>query len=311
MGKKLLLATAGLLAVTVPIAVGIINAPYIRAQSPQSAVPKFEVAAIKPCEDGDGGQRAQFPSKFSPGRMSLNCQTLVGHILTAYVRFADGRTSRPPASLPPIEGGPAWLKSLRYTIDAKAEGNASPELMQGPMLQALLEDRFKLKIHRGTREIPVYELTVSKSGLKLPKFKEGSCASRPPRDLTKAFGPPPALPTGQKYCAALGTPKGPNMVVDAQGFSLEEFAKSFLSPFLNASDARPVVDKTGVTGKFDFHLEFALDEAMRRALDDDPGEPTAPSIFTALQEQLGLKLEGAKGPGETIVIDSVEKPSEN
>ena len=177
-------------------------------------------------------------------------------------------------------------------------------MMTGPMLQALLEDRFRLKIHSETREIPIYELTVAKSGSKLKPFTEGSCTFRPPRDITKPLERPPALPTGQNYCALLGTFQGPNMVVDAQGISISEF-----SFFLEGS-GRPVIDKTGIPGKFDFHLEYAPDEDQRRRV-SDAGEPTAPSIFTAVQEQLGLKLESGKGHGDFFVIDHVERPSEN
>jgi uncharacterized protein (TIGR03435 family) len=103
-------------------------------------------------------------------------------------------------------------------------------------------------------------------------------------------------------------------VVDAEGITLEDFAKRFLIPFLNSSDGRPVIDQTGIPGKFDFHLEFDPGETTRMLLAGagrDPGEPTAPSIFTALQEQLGLRLEAATGPGEFLIIDNVERPSEN
>jgi uncharacterized protein (TIGR03435 family) len=219
--------------------------------------------------------------------------------------FADGTVANFFSSVP-IEGGPAWIHSERYSINAKSESKATPEMMQGPVLQALLEDRFKLKIHRETREIPVYVLAVAKGGLKLQQFKEGSCTSRPPIDLTKPPAPPPPLPSGGKYCANVGTLKGPNMVVNVDGATLDDFAKIFLR-----SVGRPVISKTAITGKFNFHLEYAPDEALRRLLPNDLGEPTAPSIFTALQEQLGLKLESAKGPGQFLVIDHVERPSEN
>jgi len=274
----------------------------VRAQSKIRARPVFEVASVRSCKDVPGDRGG--PVSFSPGRLTSNCQSVDGLIHAAYVIFANGQNANTGQSVP-IEGGPAWMNSEHYTINATAEGNAKREMMSGPMMQALLEDRFRLKIHRETREIPIYVLTVAKGGLKLKPFKEGSCTPRPPRDLTKP-GPPPALPPGEKYCASLGTSQGPNMVVDAQGMSIDEF-----SIFLRTGSGRPVVDKTGITGKFDFHLEYAPNEDLRRRLPDDPGEPTAPSIFTALQEQLGLKLEPAKGPGEFLVIDHIERPSEN
>jgi len=136
--------------------------------------------------------------------------------------FADGTAANFFSSVP-IDGGTAWIHSERHSINAKAESKATPEMMQGPMLQALLEDRLKLKIHRETREIPVYALAVAKGGLKLEQFKEGSCTPRPPIDLTKPPAPPPTLPSGGKYCTNVGTLKGPTMVVNVEGATLDDF----------------------------------------------------------------------------------------
>jgi uncharacterized protein (TIGR03435 family) len=265
------------------------------AWSQNAPTPKFEVATIRLC-DSDGGGRSG-GERSSPGRLALKCQTLgdadrsfPGLIAQAYGLFANGHRN-PPWAMPPIEGGPAWLKTDRYEIVAKAEGDASPDMMNGPMLQALLEDRFKLKVHRETREIPVYNLTLAKAAPKLRPFQEGSCT----------------------HCGAGGTMKGPNLVLRGQGVSLDEIAKS-----LGTGLDRPVIDKTGLAGKFDFELEFARDQAMGPAFRDPnqviaaAADPSAgPSIFAAIQEQLGLRLEPAKGPGEFLIIDSVERPSEN
>jgi uncharacterized protein (TIGR03435 family) len=194
----------------------------------------------------------------------------------------------------PISGGPAWIKSDRYRIDARAESNTSPRVMDGPMLQALLEDRFKLKIRRETREVSIYTLTVAKEGSKLQSAKEGSCVS------------PESLQPGKKPCGMPMTrTKGPNLSTEIIG-NLDEFAK-----LLGVTLGRPVVDRTGITGTFDFHLEFALDENTPNVRLEPSDEPPGPSIFTALQEQLGLKLASARGPAEFLVIDHVERPSEN
>jgi uncharacterized protein (TIGR03435 family) len=255
----------------------------------------FEVATIRLCDSDAGGRSGG--GKSTPGRLNLNCQTLgdadrsfPGLIAQAYGLFAGGHRN-PPWSIPPVEGGPAWLKADRYEIVAKAEGDASPDMMNGPMLQALLEDRFKLKVHRDTREIPVYALTVAKGGAKLRPFQEGSCT----------------------HCGGGGTIRGSNFVLHGQGVTLDEIAKS-----LGIGLDRPVIDKTGLEGKFDFELEFARDQAMAPAFRDPnqvipaAADPSAgASIFTAIQEQLGLKLEPTKGPGEFLVIDAVERPSGN
>jgi uncharacterized protein (TIGR03435 family) len=173
------------------------------------------------------------------------------------------------------------------------------------MMQALLEDRLKLKIHRETREVPVYALTVAQGGSRLKPFEEGSCTNMP---LTV---PLPALAPGQAYCKVRVGIQRP--AVDAQGSTLTEF-----SQLLDLVLDRPVIDMTGIPGKFDIHLEFAINEATPRFL---PGgdlarfagpasNAAAPSIFTAIQ-QLGLKLEATNGPSEFLVIDHVERPIVN
>jgi bla regulator protein blaR1 len=317
--NKAVLVVAGIAALATPIVVGMMNAPAVRAQSATGAAPKFEVASIKPCNAAMGspdGIRGGNTSggESSPGRLHLGCFVLAhedterGLISRAYGMFANGNRN-PPWAVPPVEGGPEWIRSERYQIDAKAESPQSQEMMEGPMLQTLLEDRFHLRVHRATREIPVYALTLAKKGPRLQPFQEGSCV---PLDFTKprwhAAGP------GQKNCNAyLGTGKGGSRRLDAEGMTLDEFSR-----FISFGLDRPVLDKTGIAGRFLFHLEFAPDEALTPSLRNggDAAPPTvdpagAPSLFTAIQEQLGLKLDSAKGPGTILVVDHVEKPSQN
>jgi uncharacterized protein (TIGR03435 family) len=194
-----------------------------------------------------------------------------------------------------MEGWPAWINSEHYSVDAVTQGNASRESMQGPMLQALLENRFKLKTHRETREVPIYELTVAKSGLKLRRAEEGSCVPRDPAKLRLRPDP------GQKpFCGQAALRRnGPAWAVELRSMTLDEF-----SHWLDVSLDRLVFDKTGVAGKFDINMEYSRDQ------DSDVAD-AGPSIPTAVQQQLGLKLVPAKGPGEFLVIDHVERPSEN
>jgi uncharacterized protein (TIGR03435 family) len=272
----------------------------------RTAIPRFEVASIKPCIDVlPPNGRAGGVSRLSPGRLSLPCQTVKSLIQMAHDQYSTGKSKvgRPV----PIEGGPAWINSVRYTIEAKAEDAQSDGMMMGPMLQTLLDDRFKLKIHRETTEVPVYLLTVVKGGLKLQPFKEGTCT---PRDLSQ-FPPPPLGPDSCRFFA--GT-NGPNMAWIVQGATIDEFCKIVL-PRMD----RPVIDRTGLTGRFNFPLEYMPDATSYSSLREGPDRPAAtsddpaagPSIFTALQQQLGLKLEPAKGPADFLVIDRVERPSEN
>jgi uncharacterized protein (TIGR03435 family) len=175
-------------------------------------------------------------------------------------------------------------------------------MMNGPMLQALLEDRFKLKSHRETKEVPAYELTVAKSGLKAPQFAPGSCT---PWDWARPFpGQEPA--PGQRFCTGKVARKGAIATAQLDAMSMDAFTKTFLPRF---NLGPPAVEKTDLVGLFDFHLEYAPDEAGPDGA--AAADPAGPSIFTVLQQQLGLKLTPASGPGEFLVFDHVERPSEN
>jgi uncharacterized protein (TIGR03435 family) len=276
-----------LLWVGVGMLAAAVSATYIRAQS--APAPKWEVAAIRPCGAGIEGQRGGGPSRFSPGRAIWDCQVLQGLVNAAYLIAPRGIGASMDT---PITGGPSWIRSDRYYIEAKAEGTPSTKEMQGPMLQAILEDRFKLKIHWETREVPVYALVVAKSGPRLRPFKEGSCTQI---DITQP--PPPPLKPGERRCQMLTTIKGSDWTMDADAATLEAFSKS-----IGLGLGRRVIDKTGITGQFEFHLVWANENAQ------EPSD--AASIFTVV-EQLGLKLEATKGQGEFLVIDSAERPSEN
>ena len=265
--------------------------------------PRFDVESVRPCADDLAGNRGG-PVRLTPGRMVATCQTVMGFIEAAFRLFAEGRSN--PYSHVRVVGGPSWIHSERYTIAATAPDSASAALMQGPMLQALLHDRFNLKVHREIREVPVYNLTVPGAGHKLQPHKVGSCTPvEPPsaRASSDAPIPRPAVP-----CAGRVRRNGPHVRVEWHRATLEELAW-----ILGLLVDRPVVDRTGIVGLFDGSMEFTPDESNPRM----PPAPetnevaTAPSFFTAVQEQLGLKLEKTMGPGEFVVIDDIQRPSEN
>jgi uncharacterized protein (TIGR03435 family) len=299
--KNVVLAVAGIAASGSPIAVGVLHTPAVLAQSAASATagsparPAFEVVSIKLNLDCPGDHQDE---QFSPGRVSVTCITLPNLIQAAYGTSASGPNSNPKRLR--LFGAPDWMGSSRYNITAKAQGEAPMDQMFGPMLQVLLEDRFRLKVHRDTRELPVYTMTLAKGGLKILATREGSCI---PLDLNHADQPSP------NFCGRMtGKANGMHITDDAYGMSMAEIASRFLANRLD----RPVIDKTGLAGLFDAHLEFARDNAVTTPI--NPGAPAdteAPSIFTAVQDQLGLKLSADKGPVEVLVIDHVEKPSEN
>jgi uncharacterized protein (TIGR03435 family) len=206
-----------------------------------------------------------------------------------------------------LSGDPAWIDSGHYDIEATAAPGATVQQMEGPMLQALLEERFRLTIHRETRQLPVYELAIAKDGPKLQPSKEGSCTpysvdSSPPAST-------PVLTQGAprpNFCGFHRVPDdGFNRTLDGTGITTAGLAET-LSRTYNSSLGRNIIDATGLTGTFDVHLKWAIDP-----LSSSTGPDTSSSIFAALQEQLGLKLESAKAPVEVLVIDHIEKPSAN
>ncbi len=295
------------------ILIGCAFAAVGLAQSPNEMAvrPQFEVASIKLDKRCDGYRPGHDERPVpSPGRLQMNCMSVDRLIQLAYVSFANGVSfSR---QILEISGGPGWIHSDQYDLAAKAEGNAGLARMSGPTLQTLLEDRFQLKIHRGTKEAAIYELRVAKSGLKLQRAKEGACVAR---DLDH-LPPPAASGQPEPYLCNEVTIRmsGEYLTLEGHGMKMAEFAQG-----LNADSLldRPAIDKTGFTGLFDFHLKCSRRPGDGAGKAGGRGNPAAPveipgsSIFVALQEQLGLNLVPEKEPVEFLVVDHVERPSAN
>jgi uncharacterized protein (TIGR03435 family) len=180
-----------------------------------------------------------------------------------------------------ISGGPGWMGSDRYDVAAKPENGAHDQQMK-QMLQTLLSDRFQLRFHRETREGTVYALFVGKNGPRLQPAKKSDSSGI----------------TSGRNSMGLSTLSGKRA-------SLDEIAAN-----LSARLGRPVFDKTGLTDKFDFELSWVQDLTPSGAGAPSPAV-SGPSLFTAVQEQLGLRLESQKGPVEILVIDQVSRPQEN
>jgi uncharacterized protein (TIGR03435 family) len=297
--RKVALGVAATSALIGPLVIGIMDAPVISAQAASASTvapaQAFEVASVKACKDdpGDGGRGGGGSAHSSPGRLDLPCQSVRSLIRIAYIR-ANFRAKGVDDLQ--MEGGPGWIDGQRYRVTSVADGAAPIEVMEGPMLQKLLEDRFHLKTHRETREASIYALLVAKSGLKIKPAAPGSCSVRDPND-TDYRAPSP----GEKpYCGDA------NMAMSPYRFKFTLTSGTFrqLASNLGARVGRPVIDKTGIEEKFDVHLEFAPEGA------DPSDERTAPSIFTALSE-LGLKLEPSKGARDYLIIDHVEEPAGN
>ncbi len=309
-GRKLLLATAGVLAVAGPIAFGLAGAPQSRAQSPAEApaasaaspAPTFEVASVKPNKSGGNGVRIMFQPG---GRFTASNVTLKFLIRMAY-GVQDFQ----------ITGGPVWLTSDKYDIEAKAEGPAEIDMRtmtdaqrdadmdrRKLMVQALLADRFKLTLHKESKDASIYALVVAKNGLKI---KEATAEELTPPDPNEPPKPPDAK----------GRMQGRGIRMGLGELTGQATKLSFLAEVLSNQVGRTVVDQTGLKGDYDFTLKWTPDESqgqMFRSPGDapPPSDPNGPSIFTAIQEQLGLRLEAKKGPVDLLVIDHAEKASEN
>lgn len=293
-----------------------------KADSPAAAAAdrQFEVVSIKPCAaetlpPTQPGGRGAGPGNAttSPGRAHWECVTLGDLIATAYGgpagRLRNSLTRQQPGQPQIVRGGPSWVYSDKYAIDAKAAGNADRATLIGPMLRALLEDRFRLKTHRAEEERSMYALTVAKGGLKIKSTAPGECWVHDP--VTQPSPPPGA--EDLRLCGNMHMSwNGGNRTLTLTGSLMQSFTDGVLSPMMD----RFVINRTGLDGRFNIQWEFAPD-------DNTPGgmsglawsrregalEPTAPSIFKAFEEQLGLKIEPTKAPAEYLVIDQVEKPS--
>ena len=340
--RKAALAVAGMTALAVPILVGVIDAPSTRAQTQSqntvaapiifglaNATPRraqsqtqnttantdvfaYDVVSVKPFKPGGGGRGGGIPSPPTETPDGF----IASHVtLSQLVQLAFGTH---PFQ---VQGAPSWYDSAAYEIDAKMDGSRvdalqklSPHdqiLARQHMLQALLADRFKLAFHQETKEVPVYFLVIAKNGPILQETKPG--------EVMPAF----ASPDGTKFPAGVTDLR--NTDDDGQrtliGVGIPIFQLVEIMTY-DMGDDRPILDKTGLTGKYDFTVRWFSPDAptpLQRLSEMSAEERQAeirrrlvnPAQLAAIQKQLGLKLEPGKGPVEYIVIDHVERPSEN
>jgi uncharacterized protein (TIGR03435 family) len=258
------------------------------------AQPQFEVASIKPSAPGG---RGMYIRTLPGGRVNIANMTLKEMIVLAY-RIQPFQ----------ISGGPPWFDSIHYDVSAKAESAPKPgEVPQ--MIQALLADRFQLTFRRETKELPIYAMVLAKKdgklGPSLTETKEGSCTMP---DLTKPPTPPEPGKPLPRNCG--------QMMMNPGRIRAVSVPVKDMTPILSRMLGRTVIDQTGLAGNYDFTMEWTPDDIQLAQMPPDapkpaPSDTTGPSIFTAIQEQLGLKLESRKGPVEIFVIDRAEKPTEN
>jgi uncharacterized protein (TIGR03435 family) len=288
--NKLLAQVLGVL-VVVPIFFGPASRVQAQASPASVPLPSYEVASIKPNRAGDNMVRLMFAPDGLSGN-GISVKMLIGF---AY-NLKDFQ----------ISGGPGWIESERFDIEAKMDESAiaalkklTPEQageQRRLMMQSLLSERFHLKANHSSKDLPIYALVVAKNGPKLTKSADA------PSGPSTSGGPGPKRMMRFQMGELTATAISMSELADRIGFEV----------------GRKVVDKTGLEGRYDFTLHWTSDRQGLSAGPADASQGPAPlsdssgpSIFTALQEQLGLKLESQKGPVETLVIESIEKPSEN
>ncbi len=264
---------------------------------------RFDVASVKPCQDARGGRGSQA----TPGRLRRGCSTVEELVGTVFAFATPGILPHEAAAL--VKGGPSWIRSRRWTIEATTEEPSAYEQMSGPLMLNLLKERFRLRVIEQTQALPAYDLVQDQGGARLRPAKAGACFQMgpgiaPPR-ASGGKAPPP-------ICRLFNP--SPAGGVDGYGMSMPD-----LCLHLSAVLDRDVIDKTGLAGGYDFHLEVASEELSpyRRQSGPKPSDGAVPqanepggSVFTAIRK-LGLRLKPSTKTAKLIVIDQVELPVEN
>jgi uncharacterized protein (TIGR03435 family) len=288
-------------ALAIAVLLALLPAAAVRAQTPPagtSPAPSFEVASIKPNRSGDMSMSIMF----QPGRFVATGMAVKQLITMAY----DIKDFQ-------VTGGPGWIDADRFDIDAKepegfAEGldklpRDQRRAKLGQLIQSLLADRFALKVSHATKELPVYALVVAKSGPKIQAAKPGD-----------------TYPNGIKGPDGRALGHGGMMRMGPGQLTGQGLPIASLVGLLSQQLGRDVLDQTNLKGNYDFDLRWTPDQVPAgmpmgpegpKPVEGPPPDTSGPSIFTAIQEQLGLKLESTKGPVEILVIDHIERPSEN
>lgn len=246
-------------------------AATLRAQEPAVPASAFEVATVK---------RSTAPLTASGFRASPSgLVNITGLPLREMIKFAYSAVE--------VVGGPAWIGTDRFDVEARAPAGAK---LETAMLRTLLAERFKLQVHTENRELPIYDLVMARQDRAFgPRLSRSTCA---PPMATDAQQP------GVRPCVPFRLGGGAS--ITAEGVTMEELAAR-LAGF--PAVQRPVRDRTGLTGAFDFQITFVGIS--------NPDPNAGPGLFTALQEQLGLKLESQNAPVEVVVVDRAEAPTEN
>jgi bla regulator protein blaR1 len=280
--RKILLVSAAVMALVYPIMVGVMHPVSVRAQAQTGGTAEFEVASIKPAQRPTLGQPILWGVHSDPEQVTFSNQTVQGLIAYAYRVGAER-----------ISGGPDWIRSDPYNIVAKFPPN-TPEARIPLLLKALLAERFGLVVRVQTKETLVYAMVPGKGGPKLQPSPNtsGSDSPRAPKEISLV--PLRLVAGGAKLGICCGR-------AELHRVTMAQFAE-----LLDAETNRPAIDRTGISGTFEISLHWAPDDSPAQ-----PDTAAEPSIYTAVQEQLGIKLEPQKAPLDYLFVERVDKPSQN
>jgi bla regulator protein BlaR1 len=326
---RLISASLGLAAIATTIMLGV--PPPLRAQSPMAGPPQSEPMRAPDWQSAAGGKmsfevasvRQSKPEDFKPPNFPLDPSDNYSgsHLprgrfyavfpLSSYIGFAYKQWLTPKSRESLVANLPKWVATDFFEINARAEGSPTKDQMR-LMMQSLLADRFNLKVHFETQQVPVYALILEKSGKTGPKLRPHAdgppCTPPPPQD---SHGPlANAADIFPARCDSFALVDGPNgtMLFGSRNSTMGQIAASIADTDLD----RPVVDQTGLEGRFDFAIEWKPDSEDSSS----PGaivslESMGVTFLSALGEQLGLKLIPTKAPVRVLIVDHVDRPSEN
>ena len=301
-GRRWALAVAVVAAVGGPVAGGALTA---QSQVAASSALAFEVTSIRRSTPYPASARSITPCRSSAVKAQMS-RAQTGRLTVAAPLHVLIQAAYNVTGLQ-VEGGPTWVRSDRYAIEARAAGTATPDQTRA-MLQSLLADRFRLTLRRETRILPVYELVATLGGFKIVPTKEGDCISKQELrwDQVDLEAPLYICDGARRRILSQSPetrprPRWPRVDrIEAGGISM-----SALIGFISGDVDRVIIDQTGFTERFNLLLDFA---AVRPA---GPAPSSGPTIFAAMEEQLGLRLQPASGAVDVLVIDHAERPTVN
>jgi bla regulator protein BlaR1 len=292
----------------------VLGVVQLRAQTLHATgpLPSFEVATIKPSVDGKAALSIHTPTELRT--MDVTARNLIEQAF--HIPWTPGRNER-------VVGGPDWIDSVHYDVEARIDpslvaafatmSNEQQKNQTSLMMQSLLADRFKLKVHFESRELPMYALAVTKRGAKLAAAKGVPAVEEQDHPQSSSAV---LLPSAEGLRKGIFVQyRGQEAEMTAKGVTVAELVH-WLAGYSEVG-GRTVVDQTGLGGTYDFTLRWTRERLTVQSPQSDqsgatpPLEPQSPALFTSLSEQLGLRLTSTKGPVEVLVLDHIEKPSEN